>query len=445
MPEEVSTISTGSLVLTLGLGFLLLVLPRRYALAPMLIGGCYLTLGQALVIAGLHFYLIRILIFFALIRIVIRREIFYVKLNGIDKVFIGWILAVTFLYLIFSGNYATLNERLGNLYNSIGIYFFARSLIWSFDDVVLTVKMLAIIILPLAMLFAVEHATGKNPFYVFGGVSEFSEIRDGRIRCQGPFRHPILAGTFGATVMPLFVGLWVYNARNRLLAIGGFLAATFIVFTASSGGPLMAYITGLVGLICWVFRYQMRAIRWGIVFLFMALTLYMKAPIWFVISHLSGLVGGGGWYRSALIDAAIRHFNEWWLIGTEYTAHWMPFSLATNPNMVDITNHFIAQGVNGGLLALLLFIWLIVKCFQATGKAIHNEESYSGQEQFMIWSLGCAVLCHVASFFSVSYFDQIIIFWYLNIALIATIAPHQNGVLDESEPKTGPGALQFST
>ena len=197
-------------------GVLLLVLPRRYALVPLLISGCYMTLGQALIIGELHFYLIRILIFFGMIRIFIRREIFSIKLTSIDKILIAWLIVSSFLYVIFSGNYESLTERLGRVYNTVGIYFLIRALIRDMDDIVLTVKMLGIIIIPLAVLFAVEYTTGKNPFSIFGGVPALSEIRNGRIRCQGPFMHSILAGTFGATAMPLFVGLWLYNKRQAV-------------------------------------------------------------------------------------------------------------------------------------------------------------------------------------------------------------------------------------
>jgi hypothetical protein len=48
MLEDVGSITASSLVVTLCLGLLLLTLPRRYALAPILIGASYLTLGQNL-------------------------------------------------------------------------------------------------------------------------------------------------------------------------------------------------------------------------------------------------------------------------------------------------------------------------------------------------------------------------------------------------------------
>jgi hypothetical protein len=96
MEQEVSTISAGSLVLILFMGFLLLILPRRYAIIPLLVSGCYMTLGQALVIGGLHFYLIRILILFGMIRIFVKKEIFSVKLNSIDKALISWLMVSSF-------------------------------------------------------------------------------------------------------------------------------------------------------------------------------------------------------------------------------------------------------------------------------------------------------------------------------------------------------------
>jgi len=426
MEQELSTITTGSLVFTLCLGFLLLGLPRRYALIPLLISGCYMPLGQALIIGGLHFYLIRIIILFGLIRIFIRKEIFSIKLTSLDKVLIAWLIVSTFLYAVFDGTNANITERLGRMYNALGIYFFVRALVRDLDDIVHAVKTLGIIIIPLAVLFIVEHITGKNFFSTFGGVPLFSEIRNGRIRCQGPFRNSILAGTFGATVMPFFVGLWCYSEQNRRLAGGAILAATVIVAYSSSGGAAMAFLAGLAGLTCWSFRSHMRIIQWGIVALLLVLHAYMKAPVWFLISRVSDVVGGGGWYRSALIDAAVRHLDEWWLIGTRYTAHWMPTGIAIDPNAADIVNQFIAEGVNGGLLSMFLFIWMIVKCFKITGTAVRNEDWLTRPERFVIWSLGCTVLGHLASFFSVSYFDQIIIFWYLTIAMISALIQNNN-------------------
>ena len=445
MPQDVSSISASSLAVTLCLGLLLLMLPRRYALAPMFIGGSYLTLGQTLVISGAHFHLIRILIAFGLVRLLVKKEIFSIKFNDIDKVFIAWIMIRTFLYVLVSGDTESFLERLGALYNTVGIYFLVRAVVRDFDDIILNVKMLGITIVPLAAPFLIEYTTGKNPFFVIGGVPEFTQVREGRLRCQGPFAHPILAGTFGATIMPLFVGLWGYSPRNRINALGAFGVATLILILSSSSGPLIAYLVILIGLVCWMFKARIRAIRWGIAILLVALHVVMKAPVWFLISRLGEIVGGGGYYRSALIDAFISHFDEWWFIGTTYTAHWMPTALESNPKMADIVDHYVAQGVAGGLLCLILFVWLLVLCFKTTGKAIRDEVRFSSFERFMIWALGCTVLGHVASFFSVSYFDQINVFLFLTIGMIAALVQDRTREGYEPELQNSQGAVQLPT
>jgi hypothetical protein len=286
----------------------------------------------------------------------------------------------------------------------------------------MAVKMTCIIVIPLGVVFLIEHVTGRNMFYIFGGVPEFTLIRDGKLRCQGAFRHPILAGTFAATCIPLFIGLWRYSIQKRTQIAVGIVAALTIVYTSASSGPLLASLISIIGLLCWNFRANMRAIRWSALLLLILLHLTMKAPVWYLIARMSEVIGmGTGWHRSALIDAAIKHIDEWWLFGTTYTAHWMPTGLASDPNNTDITNQFIAEGVKGGLISMCLFIWLLVACFSAIGTAVHDKTRFSTPEHFFIWAMGCALLGHVASFFSVPYFDQIVIFWYLLIASIAVL------------------------
>jgi hypothetical protein len=388
-----------------------------------------MTWGQALVIAGLDFHPMRVLILFGLARILARRELFGIKLNAIDGVLIASLSVTTLLYSLFDGTNVSPIGRLGAAYNALGTYILVRASVRTIDDIVAVVKAGAVVIIPLAVLFVVESVTGRNPFAALGGVPELSEIRNGRVRCQGPFLHSILAGTFGATAWPPLVGLWVYG-RNRVLAFLAIVAATTIVITSGSSGPLSAFAISTAGLVCWFCRDWLRPIRWGLVIGVLGLALVMKAPVWFLIDRLSNLTGGAGWYRSALIDAAVNHFDEWWLIGTGYTAHWMPTGIQADANSADLVNEFVAQGVEGGLLALLLFIWLIVKCFKAVGTGIASAGDDPGR-RFVIWSLGCGLLAHVASFFSVSYFDQITICWYLQIGLIAALVTETRKALPD--------------
>jgi len=410
------------LAFALSMGILMILLPRKYALMPLIATACYLTLGQRIVVFSLDFTMVRILILFGFTRLFIKSESLKIELNTIDKAIIYWLIAFILIYTISHGSLGALINRLGRAYDALGIYFLSRFLIRDREDFNRLLKFLAVIIIPLSLLMLVEATTGRNFFAVFGGVSPLSEIRNGHIRCQGSFRHPIMAGTFGATSVPLFIALWWHEAHGKLYAFLGFIFASIIVLTSRSSGPAMAYLFGIAGITTWVIRTHMRAMRWLILLSLISLHMVMKAPVWFFIARLAGIIGGSGWHRAQLIDQAIRHFDEWWLIGTTYTAHWkMGTVLAVNPNMIDITNEFVGQGVNGGLITLVLFVLLIVRCFQSIGSKVNANPEESFSYKLTLWSLGAALFAHVVSFMSVSYFDQIIVFWYLLLALISTL------------------------
>jgi hypothetical protein len=252
---------------------------------------------------------------------------------------------------------------------------------------------------------------------------EITSVRDGHLRCQGAFRHPILAGTFGATQIPLFVGLWLYRPRERWLAAAAIAAALTIVITSSSSGALMALVAVIGGLTLWRFRDYLRLLRRTTVLTMLALALVMNAPVWYLFAKLSDVTGGGGWHRAYLIDQAIRHFDEWWLFGTTYTAHWGPAGevIATDPNMMDITNQYVGEGVKGGVLKLGLFLIIIVLCFKGIGRGM-RAEAIGSPSPFSLWILGVALFAHCLSFTSTVYFDQIVVAWYWLLAAICCTA-----------------------
>jgi len=145
----------------------------------------------------------------------------------------------------------------------------------------------------------------------------------------------------------------------------------------------------------------------------------MKAPVWYILSRLSQLIGGSGWHRAEIIDQAISHFRDWWLVGTTYTADWIAYHSSIDPNNADITNQFVVEGVRGGIFKLALFILIIVLCFRSIGLAIKSLDDDKLTIKILMWALGVSLLVHVVSFFSVSYFDQIVVIWYLVLAMIS--------------------------
>lgn len=422
------------MIFVLIMGVLILVLPRRLAFIPIIITACYMTLGQQLLISVFHFSALRIIILFSLIRLFMRREIFTINLNTIDKAIIFWVISSFVIYNLHDQTTEAFINRLGFAYSAIGVYFSFRAYIRDLDDVKTAIISISIIIIPLAIEMLSEYITGRNIFSILGGVSEEVIFRDGRLRCQGPFRHPILAGSLGATLLPLLVALWFQEKRSKLLTAAGIISATIITITSASSGPLMVYCFSVFGLLMWRFRMYMRALRWGALFALISLHLVMKAPVWFLIARLANITGGTGWHRAFLIDQAISHFDQWWLLGMRDTAGWLPYALAINPTSTDVTNQYIAEGLSGGLLTMLLFIMIIILCFRTIGLSLKALEKSSFAENIMVWSLGASLFAHALNFISVSYFDQIIIFWYLSLAMISAVG-------DSTKDKNGSGII----
>jgi hypothetical protein len=419
---ETSNISAAALIGLLAAVCLIWSLPRRFAVCPVLAMVCLMPLGQELVVFGLHLYLFRLLLLVGILRVLLKKEAGQLAMTYTDKIFVGWIVVSIVFGTLAKPSMEQFVNRLGDAYNAFACYFLMRCLLVDFEDLVMSARTLAWLSVPVAALMVVEKMTGHNYFSVFGGVPEFTAVRDGHLRCQGAFRHPILAGTFGATQIPLFLALWLYRTQYRFLGFIGAGCALVIVGTASSSGALMALLASLIGMALWKWRDRMRLVRWGAVVAVMALALAMNAPVWYLFDRLSSITGGTGWHRSFLIDQTIRHFNEWWLFGTTYTAHWAPSGEVTpaDPNMMDITNHYVVQGVSGGLLKLALFIALIVASFKTVGRWIKDSDA-DVPTKILVWAAGVSLFAHCLSFVSTTYFDQIVVIWYWLLAVIASM------------------------
>lgn len=437
--HNVTNISPVGLIFSLLMGLLIFVVPRRYVIVPFVMTCFFLTQGQRVNLLGYDFTMLRFIILFGWVRLLLWRELVPIRVNAVDAVILSWAVTLVVMHTLMMRDAAALVNRLGYAYDALGFYFLFRFLIRDIRDFEKAVVVMAALIIPLAMAFLIEYFTGRNLFSVLGGVPEMTLRREGSLRCQGPFSHPILAGTVGATSIPLLMSLWFTEGRRKVLSALAVTAAVTIIFTSASSGPLMAAIYGVAAMMLWPLHRYMRYLRWGVLFLLVILHMVMKAPVWYLIARLSSLVGGTGWHRSELIDQAIQHVGEWWLWGTRYTAHWGLNTLPFDPDMVDITNQYILEGVRGGALQLILFVLIIALCFRSVGRALRRSEGQPFAVKIILWSMGVALFTHAVSFISVSYFDQLIMLWYLLLASIASVTAGMPARQEESaEPAASP-------
>jgi hypothetical protein len=406
-----------SIVFAIITASLVIFLPQRFALLPLLIGACFMTLGQGVEIGSYNFTIIRILIGVGLVRVVLRRERFsgtIISLDWIVLVWAGWALISSIFHN--DPDQAFVN-RLGLSYDVCGIYILFRCFCKSVNDLVGICRMVAILIMPIAIFMLFERMTGQNIFALFGGVPGVSENREGIFRAQGPFMHSILAGTVGAVCLPFMFSLW---QQHRKISIAGLVACVAIIIASGSSGPILSALAGIGALFMWRYRNRMRLVRWIGVLGYFSLEIVMNAPAYYLIARISPIGSSTGWHRARLIESALENFSEWWLVGTDYTRHWMPTGVDWSQDHTDITNHYIKMGVLGGLPLMLLFITILAKGFQYVGKSVENADEENSHSSFIIWSIGSSLFVHAASCISVSYFDQSFIFLYLTLAMIAS-------------------------
>jgi hypothetical protein len=396
-------------------GGLLLTIPRQWAALPLLIGACYMTLGQVIQFGPFNFPVLRILLAFGFVRVIIRSERLSGRMNGLDWLMILWATWALISSLFHRDPSAALVNRLGLVYNGCGIYFLLRIFFQSLDDAVRLCRITATLLIPLALEMLYEKLTAHNLFSALGGVSEVPDFRGGRVRAQGPFSHAILAGTIGAVCLPLMIGIW---QKHRKTAITGITACIVIAFSSSSSGPIMSALFGIGALFMWKWRHYMRLVRRFAIMAFLGLDLVMKAPAYYLIARIDLTGNSTSWHRAALIDAAVNHFSEWWAVGTDYTRHWLNYGVPWSTNHIDITNHYLVMGVNGGLALMLLWIVILIKGFALVSQTLRQASPLSPESQFMVWALGASLFSHAATFISVSYFDQSFVFIYLTLAAI---------------------------
>jgi hypothetical protein len=265
-----------------------------------------------------------------------------------------------------------------------------------------------------------EKMTGTNLFARFGGVREFSIVRNGVIRAQGPFSHALLAGSIGSVCLPLMVPLW---RERRGLAVLGVCSCLAMIVASGSSGPILAGAAGVGALFLHSMRARMQLVRWAAVLAYVGLEVVMNRPAYFIISDVDLLGGSTSWYRAQLIRSTFAHFHEWWLVGTDYTRHWMPTGVPYSPDQTDITNHYIAMGVVvvGGLPLMLLFIAIFVKGFWNVGNSTRSESDE--RDSFSGWAVGAALFAQAVTCLSLSYYDHSIMFLYLTLAATTARLP----------------------
>lgn len=403
-------------LLTAGLMLGTLALRPAAAATCVLAAVCYLTEGQFVEIGGIRLTAMRLVLAAAAFRVLARGDAYRLRLNAMDWTLV---LYATAVFLIPAWRVGTSGEfifRAGTFVNTLTAYFVFAALLRLPRDQRRFLAAAAVLVIPIGALMALESVTAVNYFGSFGGVYAQSWIRDGHVRSAAAFANPITAGAFGATFAILLLTT-IFALGASLTRVAGLLAAVAIVYFSRSSGPLMGLAVGLAAFSFWPLRRHLRAVQWALLAAIVVLHMVMKAPIWFIIGRVSDIVGGGGFHRALLIDRFVSSVDTWWLAGTSDTAHWFPYTLADGT--ADMTNRFVLDGVDAGMIGLLLSICLWWQAFRRTGRALRAARPGKPVTERAMWGIGVTLVTNIAILVTVTYFDQMFAVWFGILALAA--------------------------
>ena len=108
----------------------------------------------------------------------------------------------------------------------------------------------------------------------------------------------------------------------------------------------------------------------------------------------------------------------------DQTKDWFPYVIEITGG-ADITNNYLAFGLDAGLLAIALFIFLLIRAFRTLGQALAVVRSAlptANETEYFLWGLGCMLSVHISTWFGITYFDQIYVVWFMQLAAISSIS-----------------------
>jgi hypothetical protein len=414
-------------------------LSRRKVLWAVFAASCFISEGQRLNLLAINFDALRVIVLCVWVRLFVRGEVRRFRFSTLDKFVIVWHVGEVLSHLVKLGT-NDVSAALGWAGDGLAFYFGFRILIRDIEDVLGSLRGISLIAVPVAICFLIESITAKNMFSAFGGVPQTTMIRDGRLRCQGAFSHPIIAGCFWASLLPLLASqfLWRSHKYARVLSVVSSVCALVIISACASATPYLGVACGLLGCVAFAVRRHVRSIWWGTIGIVIVLHFVMNNPVWHLITQVNIVGGSSSYQRFQLIDGAINHYSEWWIDGsTVGTAHW-------GWACYDCCDYYVVQGLHGGIPLLASFIFMLRSAFRTTGESI-KAAGNSVPYQMIAWTAGVCIFVHCVDFIGLSYFGQMPLVFALNLAVVAGLNEGLSFRIRRTHPRAVPRRDRWGT
>jgi hypothetical protein len=166
--KDVTNLHPLGLIAVIVLGIAMWIVPRRWAIVPMLIIACFVSSVQKVAIINLDFSLLRIMVLFGVVRLLIHREYRGFVWKPLDTAIVLWAVSSIVIYMIREGSADALINRLGQSFDALGMYFLFRCLIRDWSDVDKIVLSCIIIGIPVAF-FLIRIGPAEPVFRIWRG------------------------------------------------------------------------------------------------------------------------------------------------------------------------------------------------------------------------------------------------------------------------------------
>lgn len=303
-------------------------------------------------------------------------------------------------------------------------YMAARLIVTDRTRLISLIKCIGVFLAPLAILGVIESTTGWQPFAPlrrfspwFAGETGVSQGRYGFARAVGPFSHAILFGGGFAMFLPLIYYLRYQKNSWRSYAYVLSGIALLGALSSMSSGP---WVMTLAAMLCLGIEKHRQRLKFLLMFSVLSCILIGIAsnrPFYHVVVDLANPLGGAGWHRAKLIDLAIEHFDEWWMVGYgDRDPGWGP-----DLGMVrtDVTNEFILAGTRYGILGIIGLCAVVAQAFRDLAST-HKKRAQPAMKS-LCWAFGTLLFAVVVTWMSVSFFGQLATLFYCCLGMIGSL------------------------
>ena len=416
-----------TLTFALVLSVLVITLRPKYAFVAYVIGLLWYPTYLAVSIGTIDILVGRFVVAVLLLRCYfddgIRRKFTW---NRLDTLVTLSMVVYVGAYLITQVNPIgqTLEGRAGFLMDTWCAYLAARFIVTDRTKLISIVKCISVALVPLAVLGVIESVTGWQPFAPlwrfspwFRGGRFVSEGRFGYARAVGPFSHAILFGGVFAMFLPLIYYLRHEKGDWRSLAYVFLGIALLGALSSMSSGPWVMVIVVVFCLVMEKHKQFVKPLFMLLVFSCISIGLASNRPFYHVIASWANPLGGAGYHRAKLIDLAIEHFDEWWMVGYgDKDPGWGP---QLGMGRSDITNEYILNGVRYGILGVIALCAILAKAFR--GLISTYRKMRDPAMKSLCWAFGSLLFSVAVAWMSVSFFGQLMTLVYCSIGMIGSL------------------------